>query len=151
MSKASRQSVAMIAMVNGVFITIDSYDLAPEISATIQYGLEVCGGCMHTFPETGDRHKNGLWCRSKLSEIEEEFNKANSLYSMIVLTSMATHIMEDLTERINDPVKLDLLEPIHEVVQGVSEQIDPNGDQFDAYEEADRLLTIFYNKIEFTQ
>jgi len=151
MSRASRQTISMIAMVNGVFLTIDNYKLAPEVDATVQYGLEICYHCMDTFPETGDRHKNGLWCKKKLEEIEDEFNKANSLYSMIVLTSMATHIMEDLTERIGDPVKLDLLEPISEVVTGMSEQIDPKGDQFEAYEEADRLLNRFYEVIGFTQ
>ncbi len=151
MSKASKQTISMIAMVNGVFITIDNYKLAPEIDATIQYGLEVCYGCMNTFPETGDRYKNGEWCKLKLEEIEDYFNQADSLYSMIVLTSMATHIMEDLTNKIKDPAKLALLEPVHEVVIGVSEQIDPKGDCYDAYEEADRLLKRFYSVIEFSQ
>jgi hypothetical protein len=141
----------MIAMVTGVFITIDEYDLADEIAPTIQYGLSVCNTCMETFPETGDRNKNGAWCHAKLQEIENEFNKADSLYSLIVLISMATHIMEDLTARIKDPVKLKLLEPIHEAVTGVSMQIDPEGDCFAAYEEADRLLHKFYRVIGFTQ
>lgn len=151
MSKASRQTLSMIAMVNGIFITIDEYELAPEIEATIQYGLEVCNMCMADFPETGDRYKNEAWMKSKLTEVEKEFNKSGSLYSTIVLTSMATHMMEDLTERIKDPVKLKLLTPVHEVVAGVSAQIDPKGDQFEAYEEADRLLTKFYGIIGFTQ
>ncbi len=151
MSRASRQTIAMIAMVNGVFLTIDNYKLAPEIEATIQYGIDVCYKCMDAFPETGDRQKNGAWCTKKLEEVENDFNKADSLYSMIVLTSMATHIMEDLTARINDPVKLNLLAPIAEVVTGMSEQIDPQGDQFEAYEEADRLLHKFYGVIGFTQ
>lgn len=151
MSKASRQTISMIAMVNGVFITIDNYNLAPEIDATIQYGLEICNDCMTAFPETGNRYKNGLWCKKKLGEIEKYFNNADSLYSTIVLTSMATHIMEDLTAKIKDPVKLALLEPVYEVVVGVSDQIDPKGNCFDAYEEADRLLKRFYSVIEFSQ
>jgi hypothetical protein len=151
MSKASRQTISMIAMVNGVFITIDNYDLAPELAPTVKWGLEVCNGCMVEFPETGNKEKNGLWCKRKLEEIEDCFNQADSLYSMIVLVSMSTHIMEDLTSKIKDPLKLKLLEPIYDVVTGLSQQIDPQGDCFDAYKEADRLLYEFYKVIGFTQ
>lgn len=141
----------MLAMVNGVFLLIDKYELAPELDATIQYGLEVCYECVNKFPETGDREKNGKWCHEKLSEIEPEFDAAQSLFQMIVLISMATHIMDDLVQRIRDPKKLKYIVPVHEVVNGMSTQIDPKGDQFEAYEEADKLLNKFYTVIGFTQ
>lgn len=151
MSKASRQAITLLAVVNGVFITMDSYELAPELTPTIDWGMEVCKQCVSKYPETGDPKKNFKWMQNKLQLIDKDLNGREDIYTMIVLTSIASHIMSDLEEMIRDKAKLALIEPVAEVVQGVSAQIDPKGDCFDAYEEADRLLKRIYEHLEFSR
>lgn len=151
MSKASRQSISLLAIVSGVFITMDSFQLAPELAPTIDWGRQVCDDCIKNYPETGDYHKNLKWMEGRLKEIDKDLNNRHDIYSMIVLTSIASHIMEDLIEMIKNKYKLSLLEPVYEAVQGLSDQIDPKKDCFDAYEEADNLLNKIYERLGFVR
>jgi hypothetical protein len=150
MSKASRQTISLLAMVNAVFITIDSYGLAVELAPTIEYAKDICEKCIIKFPESGSSSKNMDWMHAKMKTAKPHFDKPNSPYSMIVLMVIAQHIVNDLQECINDPVKLNLIEPIAEVVFTVNGTIDPKGDQFEAYEEADKLLATLYHILEFS-
>lgn len=151
MSKASRQSIALLAIVKGVILTIQEYKLAPELDATILYALDVCEGCVSKFPETGNPNKNMKWMTERIHMIDDDLNKSNSIYSMITLTNLAHHIVTDLQECINDSTKLDLIKPVGEVIEGLSDQIDPIKDCFEAYEEADRILDKLYRYLEFSR
>lgn len=150
MSKASNQTITLLAVINGIFITIDDWKLAPELAPTVDWGMEICKECIEKFPETGNPQKNYKWMQNKLRESEEFLGtKAGNLYSSIVLSAIANHIITDLMERIKDPKKLELLIPIDEVVQGLNFQLDPKGSAFDAYEEADNHLSKLYKLLEF--
>ena len=149
MSLASRQSITLLAIVNGVFITMDDYGLAPELTPTIDWGLEVCHQCVTEFPETGDPGKNLRWMQAKLDLVDKDLSGRADIYTMIMLTSIASHIITDLLEWIKDESKLALIDPVAEVVCGLSDQIDPKGDCFQAYEEADSILRKIYSHLEF--
>ena len=151
MSKASRQTITLLAVVNGIFITMDSYNLAPELTPTIDWGMQVCKECISKFPETGNPQKNFKWMQEKLRLIDKDLNGRQDIYTMIVLSSIASHIMTDLEERIKDKNKLKLMEPVSETVKGLNDQIDPDGDCFEAYEEADKLLKRIYMHLEFSR
>ncbi len=150
MSQASKQSIALLAVIHGCFKTIDSYELAPELTPTIHYGLEVSEKCIHDFPETGNQEKNLKWMVDKIHCIDDDLNKSESVYTMIVLTSLSHQIITDLSEKIQDRAKLKLLEVVEEVIYAVSDQIDKKKDQFSAYEEADKILNKLYGYLEFS-
>ena len=150
MSLASKQSIALLAIINGIFITIDHFKLSQEQTPTVDYALTVCEECILAFPETGNKKSNLIWMQRKIQETDKFLRKENgNLYTSIVLTALANHIVTDLIERIKDPVKLKILEPLVEVVNGMNEQLDPNGNKFDAYEEADNYLIKIYNLLGF--
>lgn len=150
MSKASRQSISLLAVVHGCFTTIQEFNLAPELAPTIHYGVEVSGKCIKNFPETGDREKNLKWMVDKIHRIDDDLNKSESVYTMIVLTSLSHQIITDLSEKIKDKAKLERLEVVEEVIYSVSDIIDPKKDKFSAYEEADRILNRLYSYLEFS-
>lgn len=150
MSKASRQSLTLLAVVHGCFVTIDTFELAPELSPTIIYGVEISEKCILNFPETGNRQKNIKWIEDRIHLIDEELNKSESFYTMIVLTSLAHQIITDLSEKIQDKAKLNQLEEVEEVIYSISDVIDDKKDQFSAYEEADKILKKLYNYLEFS-
>ena len=151
MSLASRQSLSLLAVVHGCLTTIDSYDLAPELSPTVHYGIEVSEQCIMQFPETGNKDKNNKWMVEKIHLIDDDLQKSESLYTMILLTSLAHQIVTDLSEKIHDKVKLEQIKIVEEVIYSISDKIDKNKDQFKAYEEADRILKKLYNYLEFTR
>jgi hypothetical protein len=149
MSKASRQSITILALVNGILKTIDHYNLAKELNATVLYTLDVCKDIVIRFPESGNKQKNLKWMTSKIEEANLILNRDNDPYTLICLVSLAHILITDLIERIKDPVKLNMLEPLEEAIYALSDMIDPEKDQFKAYEEADMILKEFYKILEF--
>jgi hypothetical protein len=151
MSKASRQTIALLAVVNGVFITIEEFNLAPELVPTTDWGRKVCKDCIDVFPETGNRKKNLEWMTDRLHKIDDYLNNVQkTFYTITVLVNLAHLIMTDLLERIKDKKKREILIPVMEVVDGLSDQIDPEKNIWAAYEEADRMLVKLYEYLEFS-
>ena len=151
MSKASRQSLSLLAVVHGCFKSIDDFGLAGETAPTVLYGVEVSLNIINQFPETGDANKNTQWMTERIHAIDEDLKKRKSLYSMIVLTSLMHQIITDLMEKIKDKKKLDLLEELAEIIYSISDMIDEKKNQFEAYEESDSILKKLYKAIEFSR
>lgn len=153
MSRASNQSKVLISFINSVFITIEDYKLTPELEHTVLYGKELALKCIDTFPESGKFHKNTRWMVEKIHEIDEILNKysKNATYSAILLVSIAEQVCTDLMEKIKDKNKLQLLEPLHEAINGLSDQIDPLGIHFLDYEKAAEEISLIYKVVGFTK
>lgn len=149
MSQASRQSLSLLALVHWCFVTINDFELAPELAHTIQYGVEVSERCILDFPETGDRDKNSKWIKEKIALIDADLTKNDSLYTAIVLIQLSDQIVTNLCEKIRDKAKLKRIEIVDEVISAVSDKID-DGFNYDAYEEADRLIEKFYSYLGFS-
>lgn len=149
MSAASKQALAILAIVDGIFITIRDYQLEPELLATVLYGEKVCSSAIMAYPETGDTEKNLLWITEKVSKIETVWGGCDDLYTFGVLLAMASHLIVDLMGVVQDGYKLSLLLPVFEVVEGLYGLADANRDNYPAYEMADTLLSAFYADIGF--
>ena len=65
------------------------------------------------------------------------------------LVSLSQILLTDLMERVRDTCKLAILEPLVEAVNGLADLLDPYGDKFEVYEEADRLAKLVYKEIDF--
>jgi len=150
MSNASRQSLALLAVIYGCFSSMKEYALSPELSPTIEYGLEVSERCINEFPETGNTLKNTKWITEKIHQIDDDLNKSKSVYTMIVLTQLAHQIVTDLSEKIRDKAKIKRIEVIEEVIYAISDQIDKKKDKFEAYEGSDRIAKKLYNRLGFS-
>ncbi len=151
MSLATRQSVALLSIVYSVFTTIKQYNLAPELEATILYGIDTTEKCIINFPGTGDNRKSEKWIREKIHCIDDDLRQSESVYTMIVLVSLSNQILADMMQKIRNRTKLEMLEEVNEITISISNKIDPKGDQFEAYEEADKLLLKLYHHLGFIQ
>lgn len=151
MSKASRQSITLLAIIHGCFKSIEDYNIAGDAAPTILYGAEVSERVVRDYPETGDSNKNIRWVTQKMHDIDGLLNNKKSLYSMTVLTALSHQIITDLIEKVRDRKKLVLLNELEEIIYNVSDLIDPKKDQFDAYEESDRILKKLYKLLEFSR
>ena len=150
MSRASRQSLALLAIVHGIWCTIDSYNLAPELAPTVQYGKEVSEKVVIEFPESGDPVKNRKWIEDRVEEVDRVLNGSDEEYELATLSSIMLHILSDLYSVIKDKKKVELLNLDFEAADGFNEQIDPYGDQFKYYDKADKLVAKIYRILEFS-
>jgi hypothetical protein len=150
MSKANRQTIALLAIVSGAMHTVEHFNLDADNISIVLYAKDVCDECVKRFPCSGNEAKNQKWICDRMEEYDKELIKmVDEHYSTVLLTSMCSQIITDLTERIRDVYKLGLIEPVKEAVQALHDRIDPTGDKFSEYERADRLLDIAYKIFEF--
>jgi len=151
MSLASRQSISLLAVVHGCFKTMDTFNLSGDLAPTVLYGIDVSEKVIHNFPETGNRKSNLKWMTEKIHQIDDDLNKSKSVYTMIVLMSLALQIIIDLSEKIKDKAKLKQLSEIEEVIFAIRDAIDPKWDHDEAYKEADRILDKLYGLLGFVR
>lgn len=139
-----RQTLTLLAIVNGIFITFETYNLKPEYTPTIDWGKQMCAECIEIYPETGNAQSNLKWMTEKVHEADDFLGTGSEhMYRATVLSFMSHCIVSDLLVKVKDEHKVDLLTPVQEVVYGLDDQIDPNGDQFDSYDEA----VVYVNKL----
>lgn len=149
MSKASKQTIVLLSMVKAAFIIIEELDLTPELAPTIVYGKSICDEGLKFFWFNNDTPKNRRWIKERVRQADGLLNETSTMYSAVVLASLAELIVNDLIQRIRDVRKLKFIEPIHEAVSGLSDQIDSKGIHFEAYEEAENHLKDLYRALEF--
>ena len=146
MSKASKQTLALLAVATGAMIMIENDD---SIMPTVLYSRETLENCVHVFPATHNEVLGAKWMHEKLAAWQDRVNELEGNWTAIILVSIAHQIVNDPCERIRAPHKLELLQPAEEALAGLSDQIDPAGDQYAAYEKADELLKDLYRRIGF--
>lgn len=150
MSKASRQSLALLATVSGAMKMIERESLSPELLPTVVYTGETVDKCVYAFPCTGDEGMNLKWIEERMAEWQDTLNTIEGNWTAIILVSIAHQIMEDLTVKIKNKNKLKLIAPAEEALQGLSDLLDPEGTCYEAYVTADRLVADMYSRLEFT-
>ena len=149
--RASRESLALLSVVAGSILIIEGSELTDEFMPTILYAKKVAQECLNKFPEYGDERKNEKWVMDHISKIDDDIHNAAYTYSFPVLLSITHYILTDLLLKINDDKKLSLIEPLGEAINTLIETYDPEGINFAAYEEADRIVKKLYGYIGFTQ
>lgn len=150
MSKASKQSLALLAVATGAMIMIENEALDDSVMPTVLYSRETLEHCVHVFPVVPHNETKGAeWMHEKLSGWQDRINELEGNWTAIILVSIAHQIISDLCDRIRAPHKLKILRPAEEALAGLSDQIDPEGDQYAAYEKADELLKDLYRRLGF--
>lgn len=148
---STRQSLILLAFVNGVFITINDDNLLPELGPTLLYGQDLSTRVIHGYPEQGTPKANTEWCSGKMKVISALLNEGGLYYEPIELVTMAQMIVVDLLEEVTDRTKRGLLTELKEVIDSVSDAIDPGGTAFTVYESVDLTLHQVYKEIGFVK
>lgn len=148
MSIAQKQTICLTSMVSGNMSTIFNENLLPEHQATLCYIQEITDKVVITLLDND--WKVYRWCKSRVEEWNPHVENKSSQWVAIVLTQMSLNAMDNLLITIRDPVKRALIQPIHEALLSLSDQLDPKGEYFDAYDYAEATLTRFYALIGFS-
>jgi len=149
MSKSDVQSLTILAVSVGAVVTIEEDKLADKFMPAILWAREAGSGVVDSWPIRGDNDKIVRACFLHCKKLHRDFERAVELYSGICLISLAQLLLTDLQERIKDKAKLEIIEPLSEAIDGIHDLVDPDGDRYEAYAEAERLATIVKGQIEF--
>jgi hypothetical protein len=149
MSRSSIQTMTIMAVATGAVVTMEENGIAGDVLPAVLYAREVADHCLDQWPETGSPEKNLRACVAHCRNLGEPLYDAEQLYTPLCLTSLAQLLLTDLAERLRDPEKLDLLQPVIEAIDGIHNLVDPAGNRFDVYEEADRLAGLVKMEIGF--
>lgn len=161
MSNGSRQAVELIAVVNSVFKTIDFYsqegedqsvtakETMEEYASLVDYGMQVCDEAISKYPIQGDTSKNKKRMLAVLKEVDSVLNGGDNMHSVVELVYMAHLILEALKERVRDPVKLEIIEPVYEAVNSFDDFINPDGDEYECMDEAEVSVKTVFKIIGF--
>ena len=153
MSLASNQAISMLAVVSGCMGTIEEelkgHVIAEQALPTVLYIHQIADNAIKSYPATGDSRKNYKWMGSRVREWNAFVADVSPKWTTIVLSQMPMLAMEDLLNRLKNPLSISLVQPVHEGLIGLSNIVDKEGTSFDAYKEAENILYRFYNILEF--
>lgn len=150
MSKAERQTIALLAVVSGSLDTIEEFNLDSVNMPTILYAKDQCNEAIYHYPCSDSPDKLLKFIKECLTAYDLKLKNLPTLnYNSILLINICSIILNDVTERIRDKTKLEIIEPTKEAIVALHDRIDPLGINYEDYELADNLIQIMYKLIKF--
>ena len=150
MSRATNQTVILLAVLSGSFKTIARAENCPaSVQGTVLWAMEEASQITINFPETGKGEKNLDWMMVRLHKWEKLIDCLDLDMEYQTLLYVCNHVIYDLTDKISNPAKLRLIQPLREAIDNMITVTDSTGKQFKAMEGADKLLGELYELIEF--
>lgn len=152
MSKATRQSQALLAAIGGCLFEINR-KLPPtpeyrESSMLLGRTYQQILGILERWPDTGDKSKNKQWILRAVEDWRRGLNQEHPALPLVMVT-VCDKCYTDLLTVIKDKHKLALLEPLAGGLLELQLMFGQDGEQFDAYAESDRLMRGLYARIEW--
>jgi len=150
MSLAYKQTICLLSMVSGNMGTIEKVNSSPQSIPTVLYIKDISDQAIQSLTNNDLDMKSYNWCKSKIDAWDAYVVNLGDIHVSIVLAQMALNAIDNLILMIRDKHKLSLLIPIHEALKGLSDQIDPIGEYYEAYDEANATLVRFYSLIGYS-
>ena len=149
MSLATNQAMCMLAVASGCMETIAVHYPDDPLLPTVLYVKEIADDAITKYPATGDPRKNLRWMEDKVKQWSNGIRNLKPTWVKIVLIQMPLLATEDLLTKLRNPEARQLVEPVTEALRGLSDKLDPDGDEWSAYKEAEQVLYRFYQLLDF--
>jgi hypothetical protein len=151
MSKAGKQSVALLTLVYGMLETMIALKLVDTCLSEAIHSKEVAFECATNFPvgyEDPSFVKGVTHYSRVLAKII--YTSEVQVYTAPVLSMASLQIVTDLQERVTDPIKVGMLQPLFAGVDALYTQIDPLGDNYRNFTVVNTIVTQAYASLGFT-
>ncbi len=155
MSRASIQSLSLLATVSGTMKVLESLEnkentihyrfMKPHITAT----RESSDNAVYKWDCNGDELKNAAKIVKHMQAWDKYMDENGIVLTPLILVSVALQCVLDLHTKVQSSSKKALLDPILDNLKKVSDYLDPHGDKFDDYEKADEILSKLYEMTGF--
>lgn len=147
MSKASRQSIALLATISGsmdVALTMPISDdvvihrkfVDPFLKEAERLSLKA----ITEWECTGNRYKNKKDILESIRKWSDYLNEVDVPITHLILVYMSIQCLTDLHNKVKNSAKLALLDPIFEPLNKVSDYLDPEGVCWEEYDYVDKIL-----------
>ena len=148
MSRATREARTKLACAVGALIVIKDNDLAtPENRTKLYTGILLGGQVLQQYPDTGDQYKNDVWCKKVLRSMDQDIDMLG-IYTFKTLMWLAHLLVVDLLEMTNNPETKKILQPFHDLIMEVSQDIlEGHVDIF--YDKANTLVNRLYQQLGY--
>lgn len=147
--RATRESILLLGIINGVLISFDKNGLLEDLAPTIKYGMSLCDRVLQALPGNDRRATDLRPCQDVMRKVSLALNREGEFFPTPVLVHIGQTLCVDLLEEVTDPEKRELLGEIQELMDAISDAVDPYGDNYAAYEEADQSLKTIYEIVGF--
>lgn len=144
MSQANKQSLCFISAIAGCVSTIlgkNHYarvDIKQRLADTFQVTLEV----LKRWPE--DEREECVSCVRYIKIWAQEMGARQDRLSGATLLYMVERILTDLESRLRNKEKLRMVRGIRKAIKPVFDFVDPDKENWIAFEEGDRMLDLLY-------
>ena len=151
MSKATRQSITLLSVMGGCLLRINEDKMFSLIHMRelVDKGYVKVVHALRMWPRSGDDTKNVKWVTGIIDKWESHVVGTKDYHRLPVFAKVLERCLADLRDQISNPYKLGLLMDIIEPVSKIHDFVDPNGENFVAYEKCDELMDKLYELIEW--
>ena len=151
MSLATRQTLTLLAVVNGSLFLISNIETIPEdVAPTVLWAKDFCKELMQHYPETGNKRKNTLQMKAWLPQWDRIGADKMLRWHPSVVATLALNFCEDLLEKIHNRARSDI-KTLRDALIRISyffSEADYNEEHF---EEANQMTEEIYSVIGFSR
>lgn len=150
MSRADQQAIHLISTVSALFAALA--ELAPthaRFTAAAVYGKTAADEAIAKWPITGSERRDIGKVLASAGSLQADINALDMNWTGLGMVHVTVAVIDDLLTLCNNATKQELLTPILDTATSMSDMADAEGNKFEEYEEADRLLHTIYHHIGF--
>lgn len=151
MSKATNQSILLLAIVRTCFLIIESDGNVPdELAPTFVYASGLSEKVVNSFPSTGNGHKNAKWRKDVVNRWKDMGDEMQEWHPLVI-TTFCNNILDDLLGVLRDKEKRKMVQELRDATIPIGYYDYGVKDEYMHYAEADKLLEEVYGLMEFSR
>jgi hypothetical protein len=150
-SKSTRQSLTLLAVIGGCLIQIIEDKMFSVLSMR-----QLSKNCyaqviltMQNWPKSSDYCDDAAWINNKIDLWKIHIDTVQSFYKAVVLVTICDRCLLDVLSQINNPYKRSLLHQLVADITTLREFVDPEGNNFSAYDKTEEIMNYLYSLIEW--
>lgn len=152
MSKASRQSLALISVVHGGVRAVQQcFSLGGEFAEIVKAADLAVKEVVIWWPTSGDEAENQAWIAAKLQAWETVLAAMPQKWTILANISVSMTILSDLYDKVRCKGKKDALHFLFVYLRAIHDWLNLQGNCFDDYEYANACVASLYDIIGFEQ
>jgi hypothetical protein len=150
-STSVRQSIVLLSVIGGSLARINSCRMFSVVSMKqlVRDTQRRVIVILDSWPEDEHSHKDSKWANERVDEWGKLIVDVKDRHNLPVFSKMCSRCLEDLKTVIKNKRKLELLQTLNDPIQKIVDFVDPNGENFQAFEKADVIMDELYQLIKW--
>lgn len=150
-SKATRQSIALLAIIGGSLTRIDECRMFSVVAMKklVKDTYKQTINILNTWPDGAYNVDDANWIDERVVQWGIFLKDVKEHHTLAVFATMCSICLDDLESVIRNKQKLSMIQTLREPVNAILKFIDPNLENFPAFDKADTAMAYFYKLVEW--